>query len=540
MNSFNPSPKTLVVNELIEKGYIPDHDDALRLCHELEEQEQTDGKFAIGLTAVGIIGAGVTFAFCGAVAPLLVPITAIGVGALGVWNHPIVAKRRDNEADFLRANPTITALIEAKLENKEAPFKIASAYTECFRAWRNTGQPLAGHSVTPSVETNEVALIESPAICDSKPCESSNFFNPALDLGQNPQSALIVGTPGSGKGMLVSNAIRVLRQKTPALKVMMIDPKGDPKETGYWAPVTDVYRSMNLMNCDDPDQGTSWLLSCMDEFRQMDAPKLLIFDEMLAASTEISLAHKDFKAPQRFKKFVSGIIAQGDSQSVWVWAMSQSVQVADLGFGGGVRGNLRAIAIISPKNTTAIEALTSTRLIPPPNGGMDELRDIMAVSPVNRAFYDGKVSRWLPMPRLENHSGFDRDNRKIDGIAPNPQRTIVDQLNHAFDSESAKGLDAVENTIEVVSSLGSIRLAFSNWNPKSQELASKIVDWMAERTDKSHLPSEVKKSIRLLKDDPTLTTERVRSLLDQLTEKQFLTSSDGRYSIKPQTETYNF
>jgi hypothetical protein len=170
---------------------------------------------------------------------------------------------------------------------------------------------------------------------------------------------------------------------------------------------------MNLMDCDDPDEGASWLLSCMDEFRKLAAPKLLIFDEMLAASVEISLAHKDFKAPQRLKKFVSGIIAQGDSQGVWVWAMSQSVQVADLGFGGGVRGNLRAIALISPKNTTAIEALTSTRLVPPPAGGMDELRAMMKASPVDRAFYDGKVSRWLPMPKLENHSGFDRDNRTI-------------------------------------------------------------------------------------------------------------------------------
>ena len=94
--------------------------------------------------------------------------------------------------------------------------------------------------------------------------------------------------------------------------------------------------------------------------------------------------------------------------------MSQSVQVADLGFGGGVRGNLRAIALISPKNTTAIEALTSTRLVPPPTGGMDELRAMMKASPVERAFYDGKLSRWMPMPKLENHSGFDRDNRTIE------------------------------------------------------------------------------------------------------------------------------
>ena len=142
MTKFNPSPKTLVVSELIEKGYNLDFDDALRLCHELEEGEQTDGKIAIGLAAVGIVGAGVTLAFCGAVAPLLVPIAAIGVGAMGAWNHPIRAARRDDEADFLRANPSIVPLIEARLIG-EAPFKVAAAYLECFRAWQMTGQPLA-------------------------------------------------------------------------------------------------------------------------------------------------------------------------------------------------------------------------------------------------------------------------------------------------------------------------------------------------------------------------------------------------------------
>ena len=251
-------------------------------------------------------------------------------------------------------------------------------------------------------------------VASSPTGETAALFNPAIDLGQNPQSALIAGVPGSGKGILVSNAVRVLQQKHQALIVMMIDPKDDLKEKGYWQGVVNIYRSMSLMDCDDPDEGASWLLACMDEFRKLPAPKLLIFDEMLASSVEISLAHKDFKAPQRLKKFVSGIIAQGDSQAVWLWAMSQSVQVGDLGISGGVRGNLRVIGIIAPQNTTAIEALTSTQLIPKPVGGMDELRAIMKASPANRAFYDGKLSRWLPMPKLENYSGFDRDNRTIE------------------------------------------------------------------------------------------------------------------------------
>jgi len=262
---------------------------------------------------------------------------------------------------------------------------------------------------SPIGNTTKFGAIEVP----TSPADST-LFNPAIDLGQNPQSALIVGTPGSGKGMLVSNAVRVLREKAPALKVMMIDPKGDPKEKGYWAPVTDVYRSFCLMDCDDPDEGASWLLSCMDEFRRMDAPKLLIFDELMAAATELELADSKMKAFPRLKKFVVGLIGQGDSRAVWLWAMTQSPQVKDLGISGGVRANLRVLGLVSPKNTTAVNMLFSTQLIPRPDGGLDELRSLMQSSPVGRAFYDGKISRWLPMPELENYSGFDRDNRPIE------------------------------------------------------------------------------------------------------------------------------
>ena len=333
-------------------------------------------------------------------------VDAFAAGTIGDYANPQTLK------DVL-GNPSIYGSHLPEASKRFPQYGLPSVETpqsqsESLPAATNSGPVMTSSPIGNQTKFGAIEVPSSPA------ASSPALFNPAIDLGQNPQSALIAGVPGSGKGILVSNAVRVLRQKAPALKVMMIDPKGDPKEKGYWAPVTDVYRSMNLMDCDDPDDGASWLLACMDQFRKLPAPKLLIFDEMLAASVEISLAHKDFKAPQRMKKFVSGIIAQGDSQGVWVWAMSQSVQVADLGFGGGVRGNLRVIGIISPKNTTAIEALTSTRLIPPPNGGMDELREIMKASPVDRAFYDGKLSRWLPMPELENYSGFDRDNRTIE------------------------------------------------------------------------------------------------------------------------------
>ncbi|KAM3092691.1 hypothetical protein ACKFKF_30810 [Phormidesmis sp. 146-12] len=266
-------------------------------------------------------------------------------------------------------------------------------------------------AVAPGLEANPETPTQSTS---EKSVSDQALFNPAIDLGQNPQSALIAGIPGSGKGMVVSNALRVLKQKHSALKVFVIDPKFDPNERGYWDSVADTYRGKAFEDLDDADEGASWILSCLREFQKLPAPKLLIFDESLNVSNVLGLADKEMRAPQKVKLMLSSAITGGDSRGIWVWVLGQSVQVQDLPFNGGVRGNLRVLAIVSEKNLTAIEPLLSTKLIPSPSGGVSELRRLIEASPCNRCFFDGKSSRWLPMPKLENYSGFDRDNRTIE------------------------------------------------------------------------------------------------------------------------------
>ena len=304
--------------------------------------------------------------------------------------------------------------------------------------------------VTATTVENDQGANQSIAAAPTMQHIVSPVWNPAEDLGQNPQSALIVGVPGSGKGMLVSNAIRTLKAKYPDLKIFVIDPKADPKERGYWEGLADHYKAFSLMKCSDPDEGAEWLLDCMAQFTAMSGPKLCIFDELMSASTELSLANKELKALPRLKKFVVGLIGQGDSQGAWLWAMTQSPQVADMGMSGGVRANLRAIGLVSPKNLAAVEAMTSTKLIPPPPGGMDELRQIMEASPVNRAVFDGKLARWLPMPKLENHSGFDRDSRTITREVTPIAPAIVATMDPIARLENAYQAPAVEVQIQAV------------------------------------------------------------------------------------------
>jgi hypothetical protein len=233
----------------------------------------------------------------------------------------------------------------------------------------------------------------------------------AADLGQNPQSAIIAGVPGAGKGMVVSNALRHLRAHHPGTTIFVIDPKADPKESGYWEGLGAIVRRCRFLNA-DPDNCATWLLERLEEFAAIQGPKLMVFDEGSSAIATLKLAHKDIKAMGRLKAFISQISAMGDSEETWLWMIAQIIHVSDLGMSGGFRGIFRAVALVSPNNRFALQSFLGTDFVPLPAGGMAEINALMEASPVNRAFFDGKTNQWMPSPKLQNWSGYDRDTRK--------------------------------------------------------------------------------------------------------------------------------
>ena len=175
--------------------------------------------------------------------------------------------------------------------------------------------------------------------------------------------------------------------------------------------------------------------------------------------------------------------------------MTQSPQVKDLGMSGGVRANLRVIGLVSPKNMTAVEALVSTQLIPKPDGGMDELRSIMAASPVGRAVFDGKIARWLPMPKLENHSGFDRDNRSLSDEVPETRSTSPTIAPPPPEStRSRRGRITIPTRRTTTDARQELEQA---WEVPLNDKASKsdfdrLMDWFKLHPDKSPTVAELK------------------------------------------------
>ena len=243
----------------------------------------------------------------------------------------------------------------------------------------------------------------------------------ATDLGNNPQSALVFGTPGAGKGMNISNAIRTLRAKLPNVTVMMVDPKGDKKERGYWESQVDIFESRSLLKS-SPRSSAEWMMRCVEKFQSIDGPKLLVWDELFASITvlkgqNVPKGEDAFPCLTDFQQFISLNLSLGPSSGTWVWGMSQSANLSDLGLTSGGLSTTRIIALISPDNVGAVEGYLATKAITAPKGGMETLDRLMEQSPVGRSCYDGKTKRWYPMARLENHSGFDRDSADWNNLA---------------------------------------------------------------------------------------------------------------------------
>jgi len=109
----------------------------------------------------------------------------------------------------------------------------------------------------------------------------------------------------------------------------------------------------------------------------------------------------------------------------------------------------------------------------------------------------------------------------------------------AAEHESADEIE--EDAIESVSALSAVQSTFPNWKTKSQDIAAKIVDFLAAKPDKTFLPSEVRNGIRILKGDKTIDNDRVKKLLDLLTENQFISLDEsGRYAISQNSDDYDF
>jgi hypothetical protein len=208
----------------------------------------------------------------------------------------------------------------------------------------------------------------------------------ARDLASNLRSALVVGQPGAGKGIVVAQAIREIKRQRSDLQIWVIDPKNEPSEAHYWEPADKVLRRTI-----DPFTSPNEMELIVQDFEEfisrfsaIKAPKLLIVDEVLTIMNKAKQWYQNFLAPG-----CHALCSTGRAAESYVWLISQSPNAADFGMSGGTRNVYRRLLLVSADNVGLL-ANGSTFF-----SGYPEQK---LFSATGRVFYDSVANRWGATP----------------------------------------------------------------------------------------------------------------------------------------------
>ncbi|MBN3875172.1 hypothetical protein [Nostoc sp. JL23] len=277
------------------------------------------------------------------------------------------------------------------------------------------------------------ASIPSPTTTQTQTLTATSYYTPPSRqefdvmgemVGKRIKNQLIVGIQGAGKGIVISNALEAVKQYHPGRKIFVIDPKGKAEESGYWEGRADYLERAKIIEM-EPHEVVKWIKECFDKYMKVPGECLLFLDE----GTAVASSFKSVRGAMPWlKSKVAHFVSLGDGDGKNFWMAVQNGDTSDLGISGGMRSQLNPYVIINPEQMSAYESVINLELLPKdkkPSG--DAIKDIAKESPVGRALYHGAVNEWIPMQRMENYSGFDRDSRTFINPAKNHQTELLIQ-----------------------------------------------------------------------------------------------------------------
>ena len=331
------------------------------------------------------------------------------------------AKNRVAETNLLRHGYELDKSLPPELqqaraaadsETKSEPPVNRAAFDAAISAVQTEQQTKSGKESA----GDRTAISTTPAVIASAPA-AANFTTTMEQIAQRLVSMTVVGVPGAGKGMFVSNLLRLARQHHPHLHIFVMEGKGDAKEAGYWQGVADDIRSIQGLDA-SPVSIARWINGCLEDFKSISGSKLLIFDEVTYLYKVWQTTEKE--SFEDYIQYKIGLSSMGDSLSNYIWEIGQVSNAKDLGVTAGIRSLFKPIAIVSNHDRRAANALLGTKFVPLPEEGKKAVMQMCDFSACGRAVYDYVNDCWQSMPQLENLSGFDRDTRSFSNQPPVP------------------------------------------------------------------------------------------------------------------------
>lgn len=428
-----------IVSTYLRNGLIPELAEALNLIDKSERTMKGDAAWGLGATAIGIASSCGILALSGVGPVMAIPAIACFGCVTAAWNSRQTEIDRVRESEFLLQFPQVLELVEAKADGTNDR-RVADAYDQTFKSYRygdleDLGRFLSGSAPT---KLQNIQIYDSPIVAYNEPIpdvprtqsvqsvaaynepipdapEPAKMGTPAFiaEMSHAVKSSLIVGIPGSGKDLTIAYLLSEVKRRRPDLTLYGIDPKNDPKETGY-------YRNFDA---DKLDRFKAAKLNPFEIQERLDRSLDLVLDQddaLLFINEFATLAgFCDGKWMQRFNSKLQAVAQMGDSENRYIWIASQTGNLGELKMQSSLRSTLGAnmLAIVKPGSDAAIAGLTKTDLI----SGHDEqrMRAMIDRSPVGRAYYYSRAAQWAAMPELPNLSGYDRDTRQwMPGCTP--------------------------------------------------------------------------------------------------------------------------
>ncbi|MBD2459304.1 hypothetical protein H6G80_35405 [Nostoc sp. FACHB-87] len=330
------------------------------------------------------------------------------------------------EAELTFANQQGYALSETALDYLEERENVGS------------GQAL---SASPTVISPQ-PLVNNPLVAvatQSSVHESSNIFDIVSAIASPVQNCVILGVGGSGKGILVSNALRRIKADNPNRKIFYVDPKNEEGEYGYTNGVVDVVKRKTCKNrC--PEEICDWLDEVLDEYIQWASQQeesLLVVDEGMV----IGDACKKTKNT-RIGTLILHISSLGGAKRENSWLITQTPFVGAMGLNLTSSSQMKWVTLVGGNDLGVIKQWGKAATME--NISLDRLGSLISESPVNRAVYWGGYSKWYAMPQLANYSAIDRDNNKPNGDALSTEERQL--LREREASATQQMIDQLERT----------------------------------------------------------------------------------------------
>jgi len=525
MATFYESDNSPIASELVRQGFTLDRGEVLRIVDIDERASGTNTAIAIGAAVINLVAVCGTLALSGFTLPILAPLAALGYASLTAWNSRSTKQEREFEADFLHNHPEFVEAINQKLSAGEEGDRVAAAYEHTLKAFIN-GDKSRMQSFLPTVISHQMApypsdeSLPAAAIATSSQIGSATKFGavdvasartvhnvPSSDpsdiaesLAVNLQSTLIVGQPGSGKGVCIAMATRAVKKLHPDVKIWAIDPKADPSEAWYWEAV-DHYLPVRIDPFADAESMTG-IMEAIDDFIQQfqdsDGAKLLIFDEALAVKE---------KTGRWFKGLMAGfnaLCSMGRSRRQYGWLVSQSPNTDDFGISGGVRNVYRRILLISADNLGLLDN-GSTYFSGKPS--TENLKQ------TGRAFFDSIINSWGAVPFYSIS-----DSSSIQPVAVPQREPIPDGESQRLKLEAMLQLDSSH---EPIKETGFHQFA-DTLTHESQASLKSFVLWLETKKGSEVSYEQIKDSFAR-RADVGRTKEAIMPLVYAAKSKQLLT-----------------